>query len=184
MAQLVTLLMIRHGEKPSKGYQGVDEQGNANAEGLTPKGWERAGALVTLFAANNTTLTSTLPSPGALVAPKYAMPVHRCPLTLLPLSQRLSKTILSEYPADADPMMIVSSLLAMENEVVLVCWEHDHLVNIVGAMASTGLVANQADIPTSWPDDRFDVIWRFDLNEQTGKWTFTSVDQQLLAGDI
>jgi len=184
MTRPVTLLMIRHGEKPFNGYQGVDEQGNANPDGLIPKGWERAGALVTLFAPNNTTLNSKLPSPGALVTPKYPTQVHRPYLTLLPLSQRLSQTILSEYAVDADPTMIVSSLLAMEDDVVLVCWEHDHLVNIVGAIASTGLVANQGDIPTSWPDDRFDVIWRFDLNEQTGKWTFISLDQQLLAGDI
>ena len=184
MAQLVTLLMIRHGEKPSKGYQGIDEQGNANSDGLIPKGWERAGALVTLFAPNTTTLKSTLPSPGALVTPKYPKHVHRPYLTLLPLSQRLNETILSEYAVDADPTAIVNSLLAMENEVVLVCWEREHLVNIVGAMARTGSVANQEDIPTSWPDDRFDVIWRLDLNKQTGKWTFISLDQQLLAGDI
>src|SRR5690348_8674245 len=106
MAQLVTLLMIRHGEKPSKGCQGVDEQGNAHADGLIPKGWERAGALVTLFAPNNTTLTSTLPSPGALVTPKYSKLAHRPYLTLLPLSQRLSKTILSEHAVNANPMMI------------------------------------------------------------------------------
>lgn len=184
MAQLMTLMMIRHGEKPSTGYLGVDEQGNANPDGLIPKGWERAGALVTLFAPNNTTLASTLPSPSALVTPRYPRVAHRPYLTLLPLSQRLSKTILSEYAVNADPMMIVSALLAMKNEVVLVCWEHDHLVNIVSAMARTGFVANQGDIPTSWPDDRFDVIWRFDLNKQIGKWTFNSLDQQLLDGDI
>ena len=42
--------MIRHGEKPSHGDTGVDAQGNANPCGLIPRGWERAGALVTLFA--------------------------------------------------------------------------------------------------------------------------------------
>ena len=179
-----TLLMIRHGEKPSNGDLGLDEQGNANPARLIPKGWERAGALVTLFAPNSTTLNSTLPSPGALVTPKYAEPVHRPYLTLLPLSQRLGVTILSEHAVDADPTKIVSSLLAMETVVVIVCWEHDHLVNIVGAVASTVPVANREDVPTSWPDDRFDVIWRFDLDEQTGKWTFGSLDQQLLAGDL
>ncbi len=183
MAQLVTLLMIRHGEKPFNGDQGVDAQGNANPDGLIPKGWERAGTLVTLFAPNNTTLTSTLPSPDALVTPTYPMPVHRPSLTLLPLSQRLGKTILSEYAVDADPTMIVRSLLAMNPHVVLVCWEHHHLVNLVGAMAHIEFIANQTDIPTSWPDDRFDVIWRFDRNTQTGQWTFLSLDQQLLAGD-
>jgi hypothetical protein len=179
-----TLLMIRHGEKPHHGDLGVDEQGNTNEDGLSPKGWERAGALVTLFAPNHTTLNSTLPSPGALVTPKYAKLVHRPYLTLLPLSQRLGVTILSEHPVDADPTKIVRSLLALETVAVIVCWEHAHLVNIVGAVANTVLVANRGDVPRSWPDDRFDVIWRFDLDEQTGKWTFGSLDQQLLAGDL
>ena len=184
MTQPRTLLMIRHGEKPSNDDLGIDEQGKANPDGLTPKGWQRAGALVTLFAPNRTTLNSTLPSPGALVSPKYAQPVHRPYLTLLPLSQRLGATILSEHAVDDDPMKIVRSLLAMETAIVLVCWEHAHLVNIVGALASTVPVANRGDVPTSWSDDRFDVIWRFDLDEQMGKWTFTSLDQQLLAGDL
>jgi hypothetical protein len=184
MTQPRTLLMIRHGEKPSNGHLGVDEQGNANPAGLIPKGWARAGALVTLFAPNRTTVNATLPCPGALVSPTYSQPVHRPSLTLLPLSQRLGVTIRSEHAVDDDPTKIVRSLLAMEPAVILVCWEHVHLVNIVGAMASTVPVANRADVPTSWPDDRFDVIWRFDLDEQTGTWTFASLDQQLLAGDL
>ena len=184
MTQPGTLLMIRHGEKPSNGDVGVDDQGNANPDGLIPQGWQRAGALVTLFAPNGTTLTSTLPTPGALITPKYPELVHRPYLTVLPLSQRLGVTIVSEYAVNADPATIVSSLLAAESAVVLACWEHDNLVNIAGAVASTVPVANPADVPTSWPDDRFDVIWRFDLGEETGQWTFSSADQQLLAGDL
>lgn len=184
MAQPGTLLMIRHAEKPSDGDVGVDDQGNANPDGLIPQGWQRAGALVTLFAPNGTTLTSTLPSPGALVTPAYPELVHRPYLTVLPLSQRLGMTIQSEYAVDADPAAIASSLLAMESAVVLVCWEHDTLVNIAGAVARAVPVANPADVPASWPDDRFDVIWRFDLDEQTGQWTFGSLDEQLLAGDL
>lgn len=184
MTQLRTLLMIRHGERPFKGDLGVDEEGNANPDGLIPKGWERAGALATLFAPNRTTLNSMLPSSGALVTPKYPKPVHRPYLTLLPLSQRLGVTILSEYAVDDDPTKIVSSLLAMETAIVLVCWEHEHLVNLIGAMASTVPITNFGDVPAFWPDDRFDVIWRFDRDEQMGKWTFSSLDQQLLAGDL
>ncbi len=184
MTQPAILLMIRHGEKPSDGDQGIDEQGNANPDGLIPRGWERAGALVTLFAPNSTTLSSTLPRPGALVTPKYPEPVHRPYLTLLPLSQRLGVTIESEHAVGADPAKIVNSLIALDTMVVLVCWEHEHLVNIADAVANIVPVANPEDVPTSWPDDRFDVLWRFDLNEQTGKWTFASLDQQLLAGDL
>jgi hypothetical protein len=38
------------------------------------------------------------------------------------------------------------------------------------------------DDQESGPGDRFDLIWRFDLDEQTGIWTFGSLDQQLLRG--
>jgi hypothetical protein len=184
MAQPRTLLMIRHGEKPSPGETGVDAQGDANPDGLVPRGWERAGALVTLFAPNAVTVTSALPVPGVLVSPRYSSQVHRPGLTLLPLSQRLDLAIRSEHPADGRPAKIVKSLLAIEAEIVLMCWEREHLVNIADAVAGAVPVANPADVPTSWPDDRFDVIWRFDLDEQAGIWTFGALDQRLLAGDV
>src|ERR1700728_3596693 len=184
MTQPRTLLMIRHGEKTDHGDKGVDSHGDANPDGLIPRGWERAGALVTLFAPNRTTLNSALPSPGALVSPKYSDPVHRPDLTLLPLSQRLGLTILMQHPVDARPAKIVKSLLAIQADVVLICWEHDHLVNVADAVPAAVPVANPADVPDAWPDDRFDVIWRFDLDGQTGIWTFSSLDQQLLAGDL
>jgi hypothetical protein len=64
------------------------------------------------------------------------------------------------------------------------CWEHNHLVKIADAVTRSLPVANPGDIPTSWPDGRFDLIWRFDRDEQAQTWAFTSHDQQLLAGDI
>jgi broad specificity phosphatase PhoE len=183
MTQLTTLLLIRHGEKPRADGMGVDEHGNATPDGLTPQGWARAGALVTLFAPNSTTVNSALPSPGALVTPRYHKPVHRAYLTLLPLAQRLGMTILAEHPVDGHPAKIVKSLVAMDTGVVLLCWEHDHLVKIADAVARALPVTNPGDVPASWADDRFDMIWRFDRDEQTQTWAFGSHDQQLLAGD-
>jgi broad specificity phosphatase PhoE len=183
MTRLASVLMIRHGEKPHAGGLGVDERGNADPDGLTPQGWARAGALVTLFAPNSTTVNSALPSPDALVTPRYHKPVHRAYLTLLPLAQRLGVAILAEHPVDAHPAAVVDSLVAMDTGVVLLCWEHDHLVKIADAMAHTLPVANPDEVPAAWPDDRYDMIWRFDRDEQTQTWTFSSHDQQLLAGD-
>jgi hypothetical protein len=184
MTQPRTLLMIRHGEKHSASGQGIDEHGKANPHGLIPKGWMRAGALVTLFAPNGPALTSPLPSPGALITPSYPKPVHRSYLTVLPLSRRLGVPILSEHAVDAHPATIVNSLLATDAAVVLVCWEHDHLVNIACAVAGAVPVTNPAEVPTSWPHDRFDVIWRFDRSAPRGEWTFGSLGQQLLDGDL
>ncbi|MDA0180367.1 hypothetical protein OJ997_08670 [Solirubrobacter phytolaccae] len=42
-------------------------------------------------------------------------------------------------------------------------------------------MTNGDEVPTTWPDDRFDVNWRFDRTGES--WTFSSMDQQLLKGD-
>ncbi len=123
------------------------------------------------------------PLAGCPHHPQVPQTGDRSYLTLLPLSQRLGMAILAELAVDAHPTKIVESLVAMETAVALLCWEHDHLVKIACAVAHTMPVANPADVPTSWPDDRFDVIWRFDRDEQTQTWAFGSHDQQLLAGD-
>lgn len=184
MTSLTTLLLIRHGEKPVKGCQGVDEQGKANPDGLIPRGWQRAGGLAALFAPNGTTLRSTFPTPGALVSPRYSDLVHRPYLTLIPLSEKLNITITTDHEVDDHPARIAKSLLTADAAVVLVCWEHEHLVGIAGAVAAAVRMANPADVPVDWPGNRFDVIWRFGLDVQTSTWTFSSLDQQLLAGDL
>jgi hypothetical protein len=37
-------------------------------------------------------------------------------------------------------------------------------------------------VPSPWPGDRFDVVWRFTASGSDG-WTFDQVCQQVLAGD-
>src|SRR4051794_35222910 len=92
-----TLLLIRHGEKPVNSDVGVDWHGDADADGLIPKGWARAGALATLFDANGDNLRSALPVPGALVSPLYKTPTHRTYLTLQPLADRLELEVIRQY---------------------------------------------------------------------------------------
>jgi len=177
------LLMIRHGEKPTNGDSGVDAEGRATPSGLTPRGWQRAGALAVVLGPNSSTGHSALPRPAALVAPAYPEPAHRPYLTLLPLAQLLGRSIETRYAVDADPAQIAASLLASDAAVVLLCWEHRRLVDIAHAVAARGRVANADDIPRVWPDHRFDLVWRFDLDVATRAWTFVALDQRLLAGD-
>jgi hypothetical protein len=84
--------------------------------------------------------------------------------------------------AVADAKGVARHLLEMDARVVLVCWEHHHLVDIVRAISKLATVTNPHDLPSAWPDDRFDVIWRFD--NAGGDWTFSTLDQQLLHGDV
>jgi hypothetical protein len=181
MMQPDTLLMIRHGEKPDKDDSGVDQHGNSNGDALIPKGWARAGALATLFDANGTTLRSALPTPDRLVSPCYSEPVHRTWLTLWPLAHRLGQKVHRKYSV-ADTTHVAKHLLEADARVVLVCWEHDHMADIVHAISKQATVTNPHNLPSVWPDDRFDVIWRFD--NVGGDWTFSEHDQQLLHGDV
>ena len=177
-----SIVTIRHGEKPTGKYNGVDQYGNLNPDGLIPQGWERAGGLVGLF--SPPAHTTPVARPQALVAPLYPTDVHRPHLTLVPLSQLTGIQIACTYAVDADPKTVATALTAIDAECVLVCWEHEHLVGIVDALAQILQVTNPGDVPTSWPDDRFDVIWRFDRDDTTGQWSFACANQELLAGDV
>jgi hypothetical protein len=181
MAHPDTIMLIRHGEKPVGRGSAVDQHGNTNSAGLIPKGWARAGALAVLFDPNRVTLDSTLPTPDRLVSPRYAKPVHRTWLTLWPVSKRLGLEVTRTRDVN-DAKGAARDLLAMSARTVLVCWEHENLVDIVTAFGELVTVTNRNDLPTEWPDDRFDVIWRFDSTGDA--WTFGSLNQELLHGDI
>jgi len=173
-----TVLMIRHGEKPTRTAGGLDETGADDPDGLTVVGWQRSGALAALFAPNETTLRSTLPVPGALVCPHYGDEAkHRPYLTLRGVAGRLGLQPHHHLPVDAEPQKVVDEVVALGVEVVLLCWEHGHLPDIGRALPGM----NGSEVP-AWPDDRFDVVWRFDHVDDT-RYTFSQVPQQLLGGD-
>lgn len=45
------IMFIRHAEKPDEGKDGVAADGSLDAESLTVRGWQRAGALIAFFCA-------------------------------------------------------------------------------------------------------------------------------------
>ncbi|MFN8108378.1 MAG: hypothetical protein U0Y82_00785 [Thermoleophilia bacterium] len=182
MAQPRCLILIRHGEKPAHGDGGVDEDGTPDDHGLTPRGWQRAGALAAVCGRAAADPGLALPRPAALVAPAYDHGVHRSPLTLLPLARVLGLEVRSPFEADAEPGHIADWLVALPDEIVMVCWEHSSLPGIARAVGERASVANATDIPGVWPDDRFDLIWRFDLDSGATA-RFSIAAQQLLWGD-
>ncbi len=71
----------------------------------------------------------------------------------------------------------LSQELAVTTGDTLVCWQHESIPPIAGALLGD-------DRPLSWPDDRFDLVWVLQRAEQTDAWTFTEVRQGLLVGDL
>jgi hypothetical protein len=93
-AEVRTIFIIRHAEKPhTPPPYGVDIDGNHDKHSLLPRGWQRAGALATLFAPCEGDFRPGLKIPTQLIAPDYGdeneNARHRPHETLLPLKQRI-----------------------------------------------------------------------------------------------
>ena len=176
------IYLIRHGEKPDasgKPPLGVDPDGRHDVHSLTPRGWQRAGALATLFG----TARPELARPDHLVAPDYGGPkqsaLHRANQTLSALAQKLGLQLEEPY-AVGDEAKLATHLTGRPG-VTLVAWEHQHIPDIARHLP----LAPGTVLPQAWPDDRFDVVWRFerDLSAPDLRYRFSQVPQLLLGGD-
>ena len=62
---------------------------------------------------------------------------------------------------------------------VLICWRHHHLHTL-----AHHIVGDRTTIPQNWNEDRYDLVWVFDLDPATGNYVFREVAQELLDGDL
>ena len=175
------IMVIRHGEKPTNDerIQGVTVEGEREKESLSVRGWQRAGALAYFFA----------PSHGSLPHPSLAQPHFmyaskptrregsRRPMeTLIPLAEKLGMRINTNYrKLDAQEMVEEAFLVP---GVVLICWQHEYIPQI-----ANHILGDNTTAPQDWPDDRFDLVWVFDQDSTSGRYSFTQVPQRLLMGD-
>jgi hypothetical protein len=178
-----TIYIIRHGEKPGTADPdkpgkvpahtpvelqpttfGIDSQGTFNPDSLTPRGWQRAGALAVLFgkapvaSSSKPNVPPALARPDHLFAPLYdtanGQPdanEHRAFETIQPLCEVLD--VLSRASAGpgveihahhqiTDTAAAMAKVLQSGATTALVAWEH-HNIYVQGTppTASTGLVA-------------------------------------------
>ncbi|HEY8223780.1 MAG TPA: hypothetical protein VIG25_00800 [Pyrinomonadaceae bacterium] len=177
----VKIMVIRHAEKPAKDGPpyGVTVKGERSKESLEVRGWQRAGAMTKLFA----------PASGQFQHPALAKPQFlytskplrrrgsRRPIeTITPLADKLAIRINSNFARDEIESMLEEVFLC--KGVVLICWQREYIPRIASQILGSENVA-----PTSWPDDRFDMVWVFDLVRSSAKYKFKQVPQQLLRGD-
>lgn len=181
MGARLTVMIIRHAEKPAEPPPyGVTAEGEKNDGSLTVRGWQRAGALASLFAPGNDLFVSPqLARPTVIYASNPHDGSHRPLETVKPLAKKLGLAPVETY-GKGDEVSLVRAVLR-ESGVVLVAWQHEKIVGI-----ATELVADappQSAIPQQWPADRFDVVWIF-TTAGAGRWTFAQVPQRLLGGDV
>ncbi len=189
------IMLIRHAEKPADGVNGVTYAGKKSAESLTPFGWQRAGALCRLFG------NGKLPSPDAIFASldddgqKGSL---RPMQTVAPLAALLNgitdqESLFTTPPAPTPKVPFDTGIskkqlnqlamaLVAKRGVVLVAWQHEAMADICAALGKLISIANPQDIPTIWPGERFDMVYRL-KRRKDGSYKFRQVPQMLLPGD-
>jgi hypothetical protein len=175
------IMLIRHAEKPAKddAPYGVTRKGERSKESLEVRGWQRAGALINLFApANAKSKNHSLAKPQFLFASKpLRRKGSRRPIeTITPLAEKLAIKINSDFQRSQIESMIDEAFRC--RGAVLICWQREYIPEIAAY-----ILGNKKIAPRDWPEDRFDMIWVFDLNRSSSKYRFKQVPQKLLGGD-
>ena len=169
------VMIIRHAEKPAGSTQGVDVNGNPDPHSLTVRGWTRAGALVQLFAPGAGAVRPGLARPTAVYAAGGSGGEGQRPReTVTPLAARLGPEVNTGYSKGAE--VALAKECAGLAGPTLISWQHEEIPAIVAAFGQVTPAP-----PTSWPDERFDLVWV--LAPKSGGWSFTQVPQLLLDGD-
>jgi hypothetical protein len=175
------IMLIRHAEKPAKDGPpyGVSEKGKRSSESMEVRGWQRAGALTTLFAPSDGHLqNASLATPQFLYASKpLRRKGSRRPMeTITPLAGKLGKAINLNFARFQYESMIRE--VVARKGVVLISWQREYIPVIAQQILGDAKTA-----PAIWPEDCFDMIWVFDLDRRSSRYKFKQVPQKLLVGD-
>ena len=188
----LTILLIRHGEKPAAEAgdpdfgKGLTESGEEDKHSLAVRGWQRAGAWAVLFGSGAGNVD--YPAPGAVYAANPDLPAtdgasrtRRPWQTVAPLCRRLAITPVTTY-AVGEEDRLVADVLGRAG-VVLISWEHKKIGRAIAPAIVAGGPAPPRLVP-DWDRTRYDVVWRFDRAEVGAAWSFRQSCPRLLGGDL
>jgi hypothetical protein len=180
MASAKKIMVIRHGEKPKGALPpyGVTTDGEQDVNSLLVTGWTRAGALAVLFAPSRGSLQSEgLEQPQFVFAASDAAGTSsKRPMeTVSVVAQKLSLNLNTTYGVGGETEL--AGVAKACDGVVLIGWEHKHIPLIANA------ILGNTSAPQTWPGDRFDVVWVFDLDADGTTYRFSQVPELLLPGD-
>jgi phosphohistidine phosphatase SixA len=174
------IMIIRHAEKHAGTHErGVNLKGYHTSHELTVRGWIRSGALVRFFAP-----IGGIPDGAPISTPRSIFasaateqsPSLRAQHTVSPLAEVLGVRIDHSHADGEEPAVVAAALAAPSP--VLISWHHSHIPTIARTIGGAAL-----DCPAAWPDDRFDVVWVLDRDDDAAPWRFSQVPQGLFAYD-
>jgi broad specificity phosphatase PhoE len=170
-----TILLLRHAEKPEEGGEeaGVDAFGRRDKRGLTPRGWQRAGALVRWIVPATPGAPAPIALPAAIFSASPNADSMRPVLTMQPLAETLGLRIRARF-AGGETTKLLKAVAKVEGTVLL-CWRHKFMGDIAQALCP------QLQPKPEWRDDVFDRAWLF--TRERGRWQLHELVQNLLPGD-
>src|SRR4051812_34669922 len=134
-------IFIRHAEKPATPPppHGVTTDGHHDDQSLIVQGWQRAGALACLFAPARGALQSPLlTTPQVLYAADPATPSEgeepsqRPFQTVTALAAQLRLTVDTSWVKGQEAQVAQAAMA--QNDVALICWQHDGAVAIANTI--------------------------------------------------
>ncbi len=176
------IMIIRHAEKHQHGSHGhgVTEDGHHARHELTVRGWQRAAALVHLFAPpGGQPPDSPIQPPRSIFASNATKqsPSLRAMHTAGPLAAALGIAVNHDY-AESEEAALAAAASSAPSPALIV-WHHGHI-----ALLAREIAGKHIGCPAHWPDDRFDVVWILERNGVPGgAWRFYQVAQCLLPDD-
>lgn len=164
----VTVLIIRHAEKPDVGRE------------LNARGEQRAAAYADYF--NPLKLAGQTLTPQRLIAAGDSPESVRSRLTLTPLAERLHLPIEQPYE-NGDFAQVVKTLRkSNQAQTVLIAWHHSHINQLIKAFGGDGPALTGQ---RKWPDNVYDwlIVLRFDDKGKLIQSHSQKIQEQLLPGD-
>jgi hypothetical protein len=180
----LTILIIRHAEKPGESWPGpgLTAEGADDKKSLVVRGWQRAGSWSALFGAGLG--GGDFPQPAVIYAANPTAqtgddPSQRPFETISPLAARLNLKSVVKFALRQEPSL-VAEVVGLTG-VVLVSWEH----NAIAAAILPAIAHGQtiSGMPPKWDGTRFDVVLRFDRSAPGAPWSFRQLFPRLLSGD-
>ena len=161
------ILVIRHAEKISD-----------SEPGLSPKGFQRANALVDLFKKDPRLLDYGTPVAIFAGTAKHSDGSIRPLQTIQPLAKALGLTPRTDFESKDDTAMVASIMSnpAYNGKTVLICWPHQEIPDIAHALGM-----KKKKIP-NWDGGTFDRVWKFTIDNGDVA-SFEDLPERALPGD-
>jgi hypothetical protein len=181
----LTLLIIRHAEKPGESWpgSGLTPDGVPDKKSLVIRGWQRAGSWSALFGVSLG--GPDYPTPSVIYAadPNATTgdePSQRPFETVIPLSARLGLTPDTTYAVGQEAALATAA--TGNTGVILIAWEHKAIAHALLPAIANG--QSLPGMPTKWDGTRFDVVLSFDRTSPEAPWSFRQLCPCLLSGDL